>query len=416
GPRGRAGARAADRGAQGAAPAAGPQRRPRGHRRDPRCRGRRGGGPVRPRPVRDVPGVRGPPRLELRGALRPAVRPRRVLRGDVPARRRGRLVAHEVRGRTPPGAARPGHRVAGPRAHLLRDGRRAARGGRGGGPARPRRSAGRRVPLLRARWAVGQHHRLGRAAHPPADGARGVDAGREEPAAEPGEGDDRAAVTAAAARAGAAGGRGGRPEAGPDRWRWPQREGPHLQLQGEPGLGPPRRPHRVPPRPGPGGRAGRDQRRARDRRPGPPTRGGRPMSPAPAGTVTWRELLGETVERLRAAGIEHAESDARRIVAEASGAGSDLPLVLSDPATQGGVARLDRMVARRSEGEPLQYVLGSWGFRSLDLMVDRRVLIPRPETEVVVEVALGELDRLGARDVPTRVVDLGTGRSEERRG
>ena len=133
------------------------------------------------------------------------------------------------------------------------------------------------------------------------------------------------------------------------------------------------------------------------------------MSPAPDGTVTWRELLGETVERLRAAGIEHAESDARRIVAEASGAGSDLPLVLSDPATQGGVARLDRMVARRSEGEPLQYVLGSWGFRSLDLMVDRRVLIPRPETEVVVEVALGELDRLGARDVPTRVVDLGTG-------
>jgi release factor glutamine methyltransferase len=54
-------------------------------------------------------------------------------------------------------------------------------------------------------------------------------------------------------------------------------------------------------------------------------------------------------------------------------------------------------------------VLGHWGFRSLDLMVDRRVLIPRPETEQVVEVALAELDRLGGREVPTTVVDLGTG-------
>jgi release factor glutamine methyltransferase len=48
---------------------------------------------------------------------------------------------------------------------------------------------------------------------------------------------------------------------------------------------------------------------------------------------------------------------------------------------------------RRAAGEPLQYVLGRWPFRSLELMVDRRVLIPRPETEQVVEVALGELRR-----------------------
>jgi release factor glutamine methyltransferase len=66
------------------------------------------------------------------------------------------------------------------------------------------------------------------------------------------------------------------------------------------------------------------------------------------------------------------------------------------------------MVARRLAGEPLQYVLGRWGFRTLDLLVDRRVLIPRPETEVVVEVVLEELDRIaGARDAT--VVDLGTG-------
>ena len=67
--------------------------------------------------------------------------------------------------------------------------------------------------------------------------------------------------------------------------------------------------------------------------------------------------------------------------------------------------RYDAMVARRSAGEPLQYVLGSWAFRSLDLLVDRRVLIPRPETEWVVEQALRRLPP----DADAVVVDLGTG-------
>jgi release factor glutamine methyltransferase len=74
---------------------------------------------------------------------------------------------------------------------------------------------------------------------------------------------------------------------------------------------------------------------------------------------------------------------------------------------------------RRLAGEPLQYVLGSWGFHGLDLMVDARVLIPRPETEVVVEVALAEADRLGLRRgrrfrfpeaaTTATIADLGTG-------
>ncbi|MGH9092638.1 MAG: N5-glutamine methyltransferase family protein, partial [Acidimicrobiales bacterium] len=67
--------------------------------------------------------------------------------------------------------------------------------------------------------------------------------------------------------------------------------------------------------------------------------------------------------------------------------------------------RLDELVARRLAGEPLQYVLGSWVFRTLELTVDRRALIPRPETEQVVEAALA---RLGDRPHPV-VVDLGTG-------
>jgi release factor glutamine methyltransferase len=79
------------------------------------------------------------------------------------------------------------------------------------------------------------------------------------------------------------------------------------------------------------------------------------------------------------------------------------------------------MVDRRVTGEPLQYVIGAWSFRGLDLLVDKRVLIPRPETEMVVEVALEEAERLGLKRAPRRhltvvepertavVVDLGTG-------
>lgn len=87
--------------------------------------------------------------------------------------------------------------------------------------------------------------------------------------------------------------------------------------------------------------------------------------------------------------------------------GAELWEALGDPAPERAHRRLLGMTERRGGGEPLQYVTGSWGFRRLDLMVDRRVLIPRPETEVVVEVALAELRRLG-RPRPV-VVDLGTG-------
>ena len=90
--------------------------------------------------------------------------------------------------------------------------------------------------------------------------------------------------------------------------------------------------------------------------------------------------------------------DARRIAEEAGGD-------LDDQVTDLGRSRFDAMVERRRAGEPLQYVLGSWGFRSLDLLVDRRVLIPRPETEWVVEVALGLLPD----DGEVVVLDLGTG-------
>jgi release factor glutamine methyltransferase len=80
--------------------------------------------------------------------------------------------------------------------------------------------------------------------------------------------------------------------------------------------------------------------------------------------------------------------------------------VLDEPATHRMVAHLDAMVERHRAGEPLAYVLGRWGFRHLDLAVDARVLIPRPETEVVAGVAI-ELARAAA--APVTVADLGTG-------
>ncbi|MHB8220487.1 MAG: peptide chain release factor N(5)-glutamine methyltransferase [Acidimicrobiales bacterium] len=68
-------------------------------------------------------------------------------------------------------------------------------------------------------------------------------------------------------------------------------------------------------------------------------------------------------------------------------------------------ARVHELVAARLGGDPLQYVLGEWSFRSVELTVDRRALIPRPETEQVVEAALAEVRAV--RD--PLVVDVGTG-------
>ena len=119
------------------------------------------------------------------------------------------------------------------------------------------------------------------------------------------------------------------------------------------------------------------------------------------GTVTWRELLEET------AVVVGARNEARWLCEEASGYfGSEFHEVLDEAVTKRSVAHLDAMVARVRSGEPLQYVLGHWSFRELDLMVDPRVLIPRPETELIVDLAKKAMsaDAHGAI-----AVDLGTG-------
>jgi release factor glutamine methyltransferase len=128
---------------------------------------------------------------------------------------------------------------------------------------------------------------------------------------------------------------------------------------------------------------------------------------APASVSTRPSLVAEL------ASVVGAPHEARFIVDEVLGLGLDLGH--PDPPTgeldADAVAVARRMAARRAAGEPLQYVFGHWPFRDLDLRVDTRVLIPRPETEQVVEVALAEARRLYAvrRDGGLVVVDAGTG-------
>jgi release factor glutamine methyltransferase len=129
-------------------------------------------------------------------------------------------------------------------------------------------------------------------------------------------------------------------------------------------------------------------------------------------TPTWADLYQVAAGRLGNG------REARWMVEEASGQAWAEVAVAARPAPEMARRRLLRMLDRRQAGEPLQYVLGRWAFRQLDLMVDPRVLIPRPETEQVVEVALAEISRLAAVGgsptatiKPTNlvVVDLGTG-------
>jgi release factor glutamine methyltransferase len=111
--------------------------------------------------------------------------------------------------------------------------------------------------------------------------------------------------------------------------------------------------------------------------------------------VTRGELISELAASL---GARH---EARFIVDDVRGASGSGILNTADVETARALA------ARRRAGEPLQYVLGHWAFRSLDLLVDPRVLIPRPETEQVVEVAIREVPLASARG--PKIVDAGTG-------
>ena len=91
----------------------------------------------------------------------------------------------------------------------------------------------------------------------------------------------------------------------------------------------------------------------------------------------------------------------------------DLYLEFERELDEATLAGLRELVKRRAGGEPLQYITGETEFCGLKLLVDKRVLIPRPETELLVEVVLKRLKLAGgepgSRALPTTIVDVGTG-------
>jgi release factor glutamine methyltransferase len=115
-----------------------------------------------------------------------------------------------------------------------------------------------------------------------------------------------------------------------------------------------------------------------------------------------REAIGSAVDALSAAGIVEPRVDAEVLLAEATG--WERAALVADPGTEvpPAAARLfGEMVRRRLRREPVAYIVGRKGFRRIELAVDRRVLIPRPETELLVEIALER--------EPARLLDVGTG-------
>lgn len=120
--------------------------------------------------------------------------------------------------------------------------------------------------------------------------------------------------------------------------------------------------------------------------------------------VTVRDALDSAVVAIAASGSQSPRLDAELLLAHALGV--DRAALILDPGREldGAASRsFHELVCRRARtAEPVAYLLGSKGFRHIELLVDRRVLVPRPETELLVEVAL-ELPQ-GAR-----VLDVGTG-------
>lgn len=116
--------------------------------------------------------------------------------------------------------------------------------------------------------------------------------------------------------------------------------------------------------------------------------------------MTARALIDAGAQKLETAGIETPRLDAELLLAAAAGVTrSEIVAGLVDPS--GAKATYESWIARRAEREPLAYITGTQGFRRIDLSVDARVLIPRPETELLVAVI--KVDR------PCGILDVATG-------
>lgn len=132
--------------------------------------------------------------------------------------------------------------------------------------------------------------------------------------------------------------------------------------------------------------------------------------------ATIQELLTRAIARLRASGSETPRLDAEVLLGAVLGI--DRTAIIAQPNVpvgDGSAARFDAAVARREGGEPVAYIRGMKEFRGLAFGVDARALIPRPETELLVELVEAEVvHRLASAprppaSPPLRVLDVGTG-------
>jgi len=125
-----------------------------------------------------------------------------------------------------------------------------------------------------------------------------------------------------------------------------------------------------------------------------------------ADAVTARDLLDLGTRRLVDAGVENGRREMEWIACHVLGLSrSELYAAPGRPLSEGEMQAAEALVVRREAREPLAYVLGEWGFRHLTLKTDARALVPRPETEVVVERVLALLEGI---ETP-RVLDVGVG-------
>jgi release factor glutamine methyltransferase len=129
------------------------------------------------------------------------------------------------------------------------------------------------------------------------------------------------------------------------------------------------------------------------------------VSPS-AGAVTLREALAGSTDYLARRGIERARFESELILAHTLELSRvQIYMDLDRPLSLEERERSRALVERRGRREPLAYVLGRWGFRRLTLKTDARALVPRPETEILVERALALIEGLEA----PRILDAGTG-------
>ena len=125
--------------------------------------------------------------------------------------------------------------------------------------------------------------------------------------------------------------------------------------------------------------------------------------------MIWKEIISRTAVYLESKGVEDASVAAELLAARLLGCGRGfLASHLEKEASEKFLEAMRRGMKRLVAGEPIQYVLGEWDFRTLTLTCDRRALIPRPETEELVTRVLAHLNARQFSEPPF-IIDIGTG-------